>query len=67
MLSGGLAMQGSLCLALLGTIVAKVWGCSQRGAQGTSRSLGGIGISGIGSGMQHSHIHPCIPSWCGWH
>lgn len=67
MFPGGLAMQWSPCLALLGTIMAKLWGCSQRGARGTSRSLGGIGISGMGRGMQHSHIHPCIPSWYGWH
>lgn len=57
-------MQGSLCLALLVTIMAKLWGCSQTGARGTSRSLGGIGISGMG--MQHSHIHPCSP-WYSWH
>lgn len=62
MFSSGLAMQGSLCLALLGTIMAKLWGCSQRGAQGTSRSLGGIDQWG-GKGdaaFPHPSVHPLL-------
>lgn len=45
----------------------KALGMEPERGSGTSRFHGEIGISGMGREMQHSHIHPCIPSWYGWH
>lgn len=63
MFSDGLAMQGSLCLALLGAIMAKLWGCSQKGLGGPVSPLGGDRNQWGGKGdaaFPHPSVQPLL-------